>query len=47
MASKVWRVDVVGPLEPYRWGFEAVLRDAGYAAPAENLIRPGSSWCRA
>jgi integrase/recombinase XerD len=40
MASKVWRVDVVGPLEPYRWGFEAVLRDAGYAPlSAANQLR--------
>lgn len=40
MACKASRVDVVGPLEPYRAGFEAALADVGYAPlSAANQVR--------
>jgi integrase/recombinase XerD len=51
MASKVSRVDVVGPLEPYQAGFETVLADAGYtplsAANQVRLMRHLSIWLEA
>ena len=51
MARKASRVDVVGPLEPYQAGFEAVLADAGYtplsAANQVRLMRHLSIWLEA
>ncbi len=51
MARGASRVDVVGPLEPYRAGFEAVLADAGYAplsaANQVRLMRHVSIWLEA
>lgn len=51
MAGKASKVDVVGPLEPYRAGFEAVLADAGYtplsAANQVRLMRHVSVWLEA
>lgn len=51
MARKASRVDVVGPLEPYRAGFESVLADAGYtplsAANQVRLMRHLSIWLEA
>ena len=48
MTRKASRVDVVGPLEPYQAGFEAVLADAGYtplsAANQVRLMRHLSIW---
>jgi integrase/recombinase XerD len=51
MASKVSRVGVVGPLEPFQAGFEAVLADAGYtplsAANQVRVMRHLSIWLEA
>jgi integrase/recombinase XerD len=48
MARKASRVDVIGPLEPYRAGFEAALAGAGYtplsAANQMRLMRHLSIW---
>jgi integrase/recombinase XerD len=48
MASRSLRVDVAGPLEPYRAGFETVLAEAGYtplsAANQVRLMRHLSLW---
>jgi site-specific recombinase XerD len=51
MARKASRVDVVGPLERYQAGFEAVLTDAGYtplsAVHQVRLMRHLSIWLEA
>ena len=51
MAGRASRVDVVGPLEPYRVGFEAVLADAGFtplsAVNQVRLMRHLSIWLEA
>lgn len=48
MASKAWRATVVGPLEPYRAGFERALADTGYtplsAANQVGVMRHLSLW---
>jgi integrase/recombinase XerD len=48
MASRVWRPEVVGPLESYRVGFERALADAGYtplsAANQVGVMRHLSLW---
>lgn len=51
MARKASRVDVVGPLGPYRAGYQAALADAGYtplsAANQVRLMRHLSRWLQA
>lgn len=48
VTSRVWRPGVVGPLEPYRVGFERALADAGYtalsAANQVGVMRHLSLW---
>ena len=48
MASRVWRPEVVGALEPYRLGFERALAEAGYtplsAANQVGVMRHLSLW---